>query len=211
MAEFGYGSYVVSAGDVGCDVAESLAARYPERVAALHLTDVSQLHFLIDLPDDLSDAERAYVERGRTWQHTEGAYMYEQSTKPHTLAVGLGDSPAGLAAWLLESCAAGQTPAATSSQCSRATSSSPGSPPTGSPARSAPRSRPTSKARTRLDPRAGSTCRRRSRSFRATSLTPLVSSPSDSSTFDRGATNRPAAISRLGNAQTLTPKAFALR
>jgi pimeloyl-ACP methyl ester carboxylesterase len=102
MAEFGYGSYVVSAGDVGCDVAESLAARYPERVAALHLTDVSQLHFLIDLPDDLSDAERAYVERGRTWQHTEGAYMHEQSTKPHTLAVGLGDSPAGLAAWLLE-------------------------------------------------------------------------------------------------------------
>ena len=102
MAEFGYGSYVVSAGDLGCDVAESLAARYPERVAALHLTDVSQLHFLIDLPDDLSDAERAYVERGRTWQHTEGAYMHEQSTKPHTLAVGLGDSPAGLAAWLLE-------------------------------------------------------------------------------------------------------------
>jgi pimeloyl-ACP methyl ester carboxylesterase len=51
---------------------------------------------------DLSDAERAYFERGRTWQHTEGAYMHEQSTKPHTLAVGLGDSPAGLAAWLLE-------------------------------------------------------------------------------------------------------------
>ena len=28
--------------------------------------------------------------------------MHEQSTKPHTLAVGLGDSPAGLAAWLVE-------------------------------------------------------------------------------------------------------------
>jgi hypothetical protein len=28
--------------------------------------------------------------------------MHEQSTKPGTLAVGLGDSPAGLAAWILE-------------------------------------------------------------------------------------------------------------
>ena len=26
----------------------------------------------------------------------------EQATKPHTLAVALGDSPAGLAAWLVE-------------------------------------------------------------------------------------------------------------
>lgn len=102
MAALGYDRYVVSAGDVGCDVAEALAAAHPEAVAALHLTDVSQYHFLTDLPSDLTDAERAYVEHGRRWQATEGGYMHEQSTKPRTLAVGLGDSPAGLAAWLLE-------------------------------------------------------------------------------------------------------------
>lgn len=102
MATLGYDRYVVSAGDVGCDVAEALAAAHPDEVAALHLTDVSQYHFLGDLPTDLTDAERAYVERGRRWQSTEGGYMHEQSTKPRTLAVGLGDSPAGLAAWLLE-------------------------------------------------------------------------------------------------------------
>jgi hypothetical protein len=61
MASLGYDRYVVSAGDVGCDVAEALAARHPERVAALHLTDVSQHHFLADLPTDLSETERAYV------------------------------------------------------------------------------------------------------------------------------------------------------
>jgi pimeloyl-ACP methyl ester carboxylesterase len=33
---------------------------------------------------------------------TEGAYALEQSTKPHTLAAGLNDSPAGLAAWIVE-------------------------------------------------------------------------------------------------------------
>ncbi|MGK5678091.1 epoxide hydrolase family protein [Actinoplanes sp. URMC 104] len=102
MAALGYDRYVVSAGDVGCDVAEALAARHPERVAALHLTDVSQHHFLIDPPTDLSAAERAYVGRGRDWQAREGGYMHEQSTKPHTLAAALGDSPAGLAAWILE-------------------------------------------------------------------------------------------------------------
>ena len=102
MATLGHDRYVVSAGDVGCDVADALAAAHPEAVAALHLTDVSQYHFLTALPADLSPAEEAYVAYGRHWQATEGGYMHEQSTKPRTLAVGLGDSPAGLAAWLLE-------------------------------------------------------------------------------------------------------------
>ncbi len=102
MSTLGYERYVVSAGDVGCDVAEALAARHPDRVAALHLTDISQYHFLVNPPQDLSDAERAYVQHGHHWQATEGGYMHEQSTRPHTLAVGLGDSPVGLAAWIVE-------------------------------------------------------------------------------------------------------------
>lgn len=102
MSDLGYERYVVSAGDVGCDVAEALAARYPQRVSALHLTDVSQGRFLQDPPRDLSESERAYVQYGHHWQATEGGYMHLQSTKPHTVAVALGDSPAGLAAWILE-------------------------------------------------------------------------------------------------------------
>jgi pimeloyl-ACP methyl ester carboxylesterase len=102
MADLGYDRYIVSAGDVGCDVAEALAATHPEHVSALHLTDVSQYHFLGMPPDDLSPAEQAYVRYGRHWQATEGGYMHEQSTKPHTVSVALGDSPAGVAAWILE-------------------------------------------------------------------------------------------------------------
>jgi pimeloyl-ACP methyl ester carboxylesterase len=100
--DLGYDRYVVSAGDVGCDVAEALAAKYPERVSALHLTDVSQYHFLVDLPADLSEIEEEYVRYGHRWQAAEGGYMHEQSTKPQTIAAALGDSPAGLAAWILE-------------------------------------------------------------------------------------------------------------
>ncbi len=63
---------------------------------------MTQSRYLVDPPSDLSAEETAFVERGRRWQADEGAYGHEQKTRPHTLAVGLGDSPAGLAAWIVE-------------------------------------------------------------------------------------------------------------
>ena len=36
------------------------------------------------------------------WQQSEGGYGHIQGTKPQTLAYGLNDSPAGLAAWIVE-------------------------------------------------------------------------------------------------------------
>ena len=124
MAEFGYDRYVVSAGDVGCDVGEALAARHPSAVSALHLTDVSQRHYLDAGPEllaDLDDDERAYVEHGRRWQAAEGGYMHEQSTRPWTLAVGLGDSPPGSPRGSWRSWCAGPTPTAGSRTPSRST------------------------------------------------------------------------------------------
>jgi hypothetical protein len=196
MADLGYDRYVVSAGDVGCDVAEALAARHPDRVAALHLTDVFQYRFLVDPPQDLTADERAYVERGHAWQAAEGGYMHEQSTKPHTLAVALGDSPAGQAAWILEKLRTWTDRGATWKPCSRATSCSRGSPHTGSAGRSAPPSRPT--------PRPGperpvvSTSPLPSRSSPRTWSTPPASSPPASSTSGPGPSTPPVATSRPG-------------
>ncbi|MCW2538318.1 MAG: epoxide hydrolase [Frankiales bacterium] len=102
MAELGYDRYVVSGGDVGSGVAERLAAFYPEHVSALHLTDVPHSHLFSIDSAELSDEERDYLDRGQRWQRAEGAYAQEQATKPHTLAAGLADSPAGLAAWIVE-------------------------------------------------------------------------------------------------------------
>jgi pimeloyl-ACP methyl ester carboxylesterase len=68
MSRLGYEKFVISAGDVGCDVAEAIAGRYPDAVLSLHLTDVSQYHFLVDLPAVLSPVEEAYVRHGRDWQ-----------------------------------------------------------------------------------------------------------------------------------------------
>jgi pimeloyl-ACP methyl ester carboxylesterase len=50
----------------------------------------------------LSAAERAYVEHNQAWWLAEGGYKAVQSTKPQTVSYGLTDSPAGLAAWILE-------------------------------------------------------------------------------------------------------------
>jgi pimeloyl-ACP methyl ester carboxylesterase len=102
MAALGYDRYVVSGGDVGSGVAEALAAQAPAHVGALHLTDVPYTHLFTIDADDLTDKEQAYLAAGQQWQMTEGAYALEQSTKPHTLAVALGDSPAGLLAWIVE-------------------------------------------------------------------------------------------------------------
>src|SRR5262249_31503760 len=50
---------------------------------------------------ELSDAERAFLQERERWVETEGGYGRIQRTRPQTLAYGLNDSPAGLAAWSL--------------------------------------------------------------------------------------------------------------
>ena len=51
---------------------------------------------------ELSDKERAVIEERDSWWRDEGAYSHLQGTKPQTLSYGLNDSPAGLAAWIVD-------------------------------------------------------------------------------------------------------------
>ncbi|MFE2999826.1 epoxide hydrolase family protein [Nocardia sp. NPDC059246] len=102
LHELGYSRYTVSGGDVGGTVAEILAAEHPDRVAALHLTNIAPRRALTADPATLAPDAAAYLDRSAQWFRTDGGYIAEQSTRPNTLAVALGDSPAGLAAWLVE-------------------------------------------------------------------------------------------------------------
>jgi len=103
MAELGYSRYVVHGGDWGALVATELAAAAPEAVAGLHLTMAP-----VDAPprevrmEGLTDGDRALLGRVGNFVAHESGYERIQATKPQTLAVGLTDSPAGLAAWVLE-------------------------------------------------------------------------------------------------------------
>jgi pimeloyl-ACP methyl ester carboxylesterase len=102
LHELGHPRYTVSGGDVGGTVAELLAAEHPDRVAALHLTNVAPQHAFTADPATLAPDAAAYLGRAAQWFRSEGGYIAEQSTRPNTLAVALGDSPAGLLAWIAE-------------------------------------------------------------------------------------------------------------
>jgi pimeloyl-ACP methyl ester carboxylesterase len=101
LDELGIPRAVVSAGDVGASIAESLAADHPDLIAALHLTNVPTAHYGPP-SDDLAPEEQEAMRAAQAWTAAEAGYSHEQGTKPHTLAVGLGDSPAGLLAWIVE-------------------------------------------------------------------------------------------------------------
>ena len=102
MTALGYERFVVSAGDIGRGVATALASQHPDRVAALHLTDVPLNSATLADASTGTEEERAYLDSVEQWRTTDGAYLHQQATRPHTLAVGLGDSPVGLAAWIAE-------------------------------------------------------------------------------------------------------------
>lgn len=53
-------------------------------------------------PSDLSPAEQKFLDLAQMFFLTESAYSMINATKPQTLSYGLTDSPAGLAAWIVE-------------------------------------------------------------------------------------------------------------
>lgn len=97
----GYDKFVAHGGDWGSIITEHLARSHSRHVVAIHLTDVPFLH-TFQKPDDLSDAEKKFLEESEQNQMKEIAYAMIQGTRPHTLAAGLNDSPVGLAAWILD-------------------------------------------------------------------------------------------------------------
>jgi pimeloyl-ACP methyl ester carboxylesterase len=101
----GYGRFGVRGGDVGAGVTAWLAVDRPDLVAGIHVSDVVRPWIGPGTgtgSPPLTDAERRFLEEERAWNEAEGAYDHVQRTKPATLAHGLVDSPAGMAAWIVE-------------------------------------------------------------------------------------------------------------
>jgi pimeloyl-ACP methyl ester carboxylesterase len=100
--ELGYERYAVRASDIGAGVAASLAMAHPEAVIALHMSGSNPWMDTDHLPEDLSSDEQQMVQDARQFKAAHFAYALMQVTTPQTPAVGLNDSPAGLAAWVVE-------------------------------------------------------------------------------------------------------------
>ncbi|MEU8162439.1 epoxide hydrolase family protein [Micromonospora parva] len=96
----GYERYGAFGGDVGGVVTGWLGALYPEQVAGIHM-----IHPPFPASFDarpLSAAEQAYLDAEAAYDETDGGYSAIMGTRPDTLAAALADSPAGLAAWIID-------------------------------------------------------------------------------------------------------------
>jgi pimeloyl-ACP methyl ester carboxylesterase len=104
MAALGHSSYFAQGGDIGSGVTTWLARLYPDHVRAIHLNFISGSYqpSLTEADRPLSPAESEWLAARTRWVEREGGYSHIQATKPQTIAYSLTDSPAGLAAWLLE-------------------------------------------------------------------------------------------------------------
>ncbi|HST86316.1 MAG TPA: epoxide hydrolase [Kineosporiaceae bacterium] len=101
MAALGYPRFGAAGGDLGSHVSRYLGLNHPDQVVAVHRTDAGLPLFTGD-PAELATEEHAWLREAAAWGGTEGAYAAMHRTKPQTAAFGLTDSPAGLAAWIVE-------------------------------------------------------------------------------------------------------------
>jgi pimeloyl-ACP methyl ester carboxylesterase len=103
MLELGYPYYFAQGGDWGSLVTVLLGGLYPEAVRAIHLNMITAPPPDPANPGDGLDADELNdLRHNEAFAARETGYQQIQRTKPQTLAHGLNDSPAGLAAWIVE-------------------------------------------------------------------------------------------------------------
>lgn len=103
MSELGYPKFAAQGGDIGAAVTTLLGLRHPGRMAAIHLNYIPGSYRPWLAPGAvLAPEEEAFLKDAAQWYEQSGAYAHIQRTHPQTAALGLNDSPAGLAAWILE-------------------------------------------------------------------------------------------------------------
>ena len=102
-ANLGYSRFAAQGGDIGAGVTSRLGYSHPESMVGIHLTSITRpTPYLGQGSRELTEAEQALIDQRERWQQDEGGYTHIQGTKPQTLSYGLNDSPAGLAAWIVE-------------------------------------------------------------------------------------------------------------
>jgi len=104
MNRLGYRRYGVQGGDWGSVVGRMLAVNDAAHVAGLHANfcTTGPPAGAADPNAGVPAAELERVRQRRASMQNELAYFQIQSTKPQSLGYGLNDSPAGLAAWIVE-------------------------------------------------------------------------------------------------------------
>ena len=97
----GYGRFAAQGGDWGSFVTARLGHAYPERMIGIHLNLLPVRRDPAALASPTPEEAR-YLQELAVFLKEETGYQWIQGTRPQTLAFGLTDSPAGLAAWGME-------------------------------------------------------------------------------------------------------------
>jgi pimeloyl-ACP methyl ester carboxylesterase len=95
----GHQRFAAQGGDWGAGVASVMGQHYQSSLLGIHL---NLLYVPREKVATASDADAHFNERITYFLKEEAGYQQIQGTKPQTLAFGLTDSPAGLAAWIIE-------------------------------------------------------------------------------------------------------------
>jgi microsomal epoxide hydrolase len=104
MARLGYSRYGAQGGDWGGNISRLLGINDASHVVGVH-SNFCNAGPPPGIQDPNAGVPPAELERLRARQaffENERGYFLVQSTKPQTVAYGLNDSPAGLAAWIVE-------------------------------------------------------------------------------------------------------------
>ena len=99
MRDLGYDRFGAGGGDFGAGVTTYMALADPAPLLGIHLTTPE---IAPHRHPPRSPAEQEYEDTVAAWDAVERGYSAIQSTRPQTLGYALNDSPAGLAAWIME-------------------------------------------------------------------------------------------------------------
>lgn len=104
MERLGYDRYGTQGGDWGSIISRWQAVQHPERVVGVHINMVTAgpPAGVEDPAAGVPPEELARTRERQEFFADERGYSNIQGTKPQTLGYGLNDSPAGLAAWIVE-------------------------------------------------------------------------------------------------------------
>jgi pimeloyl-ACP methyl ester carboxylesterase len=102
MERLDYTRYVAQGGDVGAAVTDAMGRQAPEGLLGIHINLLAGALGIVDQLPAESEEERAAHDALATFRTSGFGYFLEQVTRPQTIGYSLLDSPAGLAAWMLD-------------------------------------------------------------------------------------------------------------
>jgi pimeloyl-ACP methyl ester carboxylesterase len=97
----GYRRFAAQGGDWGGITASRMGYAYADKLIGIHV-NLLAVRRDTNMVSNPTPEERTYLSELAQWLKEETGYQWIQGTRPQTLSFALSDSPAGLAAWIVE-------------------------------------------------------------------------------------------------------------